>query len=201
MEQEPGSTTRREFARSALQSLTSLVLIEGLWSQRLLGADVRPIVDAWFKELNSISQDVHNHQLKDVEFQQSLEGLYRRVDMKAVLQTLDFDKLAAGVSFPAKGAKSLPVDFSHVGGLPVKLPFGGQIFAMRKGRWSSPTATTIWPPDSWSSEETFEAGITIALRIMPTITSSGRRSTASFDQANSRPFPTTKTTYTGLRMF
>ena len=134
MPQEPGSTSRRDFARSALQSLTSLVLIEGLWSRRLLGADVRPIVDAWFKELNSISHDVHEHRTKDIEFQQSLERLYQRADLPALLKTLDFDRLAAGVSFPAKGAKSLPVDFSHVGGLPVKMPFGGQIFAMRKGR-------------------------------------------------------------------
>ncbi len=53
---------------------------------------------------------------------------------EGLLKTLDFDRLAPGVNFPAKGAKSLPVDFSHVGGLPVKLPFGGQIFAMGKGR-------------------------------------------------------------------
>ena len=43
MTQEPGSTNRREFARNALQSLTALVLIEGLWSRRLLGNDVTPI--------------------------------------------------------------------------------------------------------------------------------------------------------------
>jgi len=117
-----------------LQSLTTVVLIEGLWSRRLLGADVRPIVDDWFKELHAISQDVHEHRVKDVEFQQSLERLYRRVDLAAVLKTIDFDRLAAGASFPAKGAKSLPVDFSHVAGLPVHLAFGRQIFAMAPGR-------------------------------------------------------------------
>jgi hypothetical protein len=134
MTQDPGSTNRRDFARSALQSLTALVLIEGLWSRRLLGNDVRPILDAWFKELNVISQDVHDHRKKDVEYQQALERLYERVDLNALLKTLDFDGLASTVKFPEKGAKSLSVDFSHVGGLPVKLPFGGQIFAMRKGR-------------------------------------------------------------------
>jgi hypothetical protein len=134
MTTEAGSTTRRGFARSALQSLTAIILIEGLWTRRLLGDDVRPILDAWFKELDTISRDVHEHRRKDVEFQQSLERLYDRVDLNALLKTLDFDRLAPGVNFPAKGAKSLPVDFSHVDGLPVKLPFGGQIFAMRKGR-------------------------------------------------------------------
>ena len=116
------------------QSLTALVLIEGLWSRRLLGNDVTPILDAWFKELNAISQDVHDHRKKDVEYQQALERLYKRVDLNALLKTLDFDALASTIKFPEVGAKSLPVDFSHVGGLPAKLPFGGQIFAMRKGR-------------------------------------------------------------------
>jgi hypothetical protein len=134
MPQEPDVSTRREFARHALNSLTTLVLIEGLWSRRLLGADVRPIVDEWFKELEAISEDAHEHRKKDIEFQKSLERLYRRVDLDALLKTLDFDKLAEGATFPAKGAKSLPVDFSHVSGLPVKQAFGRQIFAMSKGR-------------------------------------------------------------------
>jgi hypothetical protein len=134
MMQERESISRREFAGSALQSLTALILIEGLWSRRLLGDDIRPIVDDWFKEVHAISRDVHEHRQKDIEFQQSLERLYQRVNLDALLKTLDFDRLAPAVNFPAIGAKSLPVDFSHIGGLPVKLPFGGQIFAMRKGR-------------------------------------------------------------------
>ena len=76
MLQDTGSSTRREFARNTLQSLTAFVLIEGLWSSRLLGADVRPLIDDWFKEINAISQDVHEHKTKDAEFQKSLEELY-----------------------------------------------------------------------------------------------------------------------------
>jgi hypothetical protein len=134
MPQEFGSSTRRQFTGNAMQSLITLVLLEGLWSRRLLGAEVRPIIDEWFSELNSISREVHQHRRKDVEFQEALERLYRRVDLAALLKTLDFDRLAAGVNFPAKGARSMPVDFSHVGGLPLELAFGRQIFAMGKGR-------------------------------------------------------------------
>ncbi len=126
--------TRREFTRHALQSLTALALIEGLGAHRLFGADVQPIVDEWFKELDSISRDVHDRRMKDVEFQKALEGLYGRVDLPALLKTLDFERMAAGVNFPAHGARSLPVDFKNVSGLPTKLVFGRQIFAMSKGR-------------------------------------------------------------------
>jgi hypothetical protein len=125
---------RRAFARQTLQSLTALVLIDGLWTRRLFAGSVGPVVGDWFKELNAISRDVHEHRLKDVEFQQSLERLYQKVNLADLLESLDFDRLAAGATFPAKGAKSLPVDFSHVSGLPMDLAFGRQIFAMGKGR-------------------------------------------------------------------
>jgi hypothetical protein len=126
--------TRREFTRQALQSLTAVALIEGLAGHRLFGADVKPLIDDWFKELVAISRDVHDHKVKDVEFQKSLEDLYSRVDLPALLKTLDFDRMAAGVNYPARGAVSLPPDFSKVSGLPTNLVFGRQIFALKKGR-------------------------------------------------------------------
>jgi hypothetical protein len=126
--------TRREFTSHALRSLTALALIEGLAAHRLLGADVRPIIDDWFKELDAITRDVHDHKVKDVAFQESLEALYRRVDLPALLRTLDFDRIAAGVNYPERGARSLPVDFTNVSGLPTELVFGRQIFAMSRGR-------------------------------------------------------------------
>jgi hypothetical protein len=132
--QETGSFTRREFARNALQSATALALIEGLWSSRLFGDGVRPLIDDWFKEVDAISKDVHDHKTKDVEFQKSLEELYKRVDLKALLASLDFDRLAGGLSFPAKGAKSFSGDELHMTGLPTKPVFGRQLFAMKKGR-------------------------------------------------------------------
>jgi hypothetical protein len=128
------TATRREFTRQALQSLTALALIESLAGRSLFGQDVRPVVDAWFRELCTISKDVADHAVKDVEFQKSLELLYARVDLPELLKTLDFDKMAAGVTYPALGAKSLPVDFTRVSGLPKDLIFGRQIFAMAKGR-------------------------------------------------------------------
>jgi hypothetical protein len=134
MLQENGTFTRRDFARNSLQSLTALALIEGLWSSRLLGAQVEPLLDDWFKELNTISRDVHDHKTKDIEFQKALEKLYSRVDLPALLKSLDFDRLIAGVQFPAKGAKSISGDDLRVSGLPRNPVFGRQLFAMRKGR-------------------------------------------------------------------
>lgn len=126
--------TRREFTHQALQSLTALALIEGLAARRLFGADVEPIISEWIQELNTISADVKEQRLKDIEFQAALEQLYLRVDLPSLLKTLDFDRMAANVDYPALGAKSLPVDFQNVSGLPTQLVFGRQIFALQKGR-------------------------------------------------------------------
>lgn len=126
--------TRREFTQHALQSLTALALIEGLGVRRLFGAETQPIVDRWFKELETISREIHDHRVKDLEFQKQLEALYQRVDLPALLKTLDFDRMAAGVTYPAHGAKSLPVDFKNVSGLSTSQVFGRQIFAMSQGR-------------------------------------------------------------------
>ena len=128
------ATTRREFTRQALQSLTALALIEGLAARSLFGRDVLPIVDEWFKELHTISKDLKNHKTKDIEFQKSLEALYHKVDLPSLLKTLDFDKMAKDITYPEHGAKSLPVDFKNVSGLPTDLVFGRQIFAMKKDR-------------------------------------------------------------------
>ena len=130
----PEEINRRAFTRQALRSLTALALIEGLAAHRLFGKDVAPTVDAWFKNLQAISKDVADHKLKDVEFQKSLEALYAKVDLPSLLKSLDFERMAAGVNYPALGARSLPVDFKNVSGLPTDLVFGRQIFAMNKGR-------------------------------------------------------------------
>ena len=126
--------SRRAFTRHALQSLTAVALLEGLASRRLFGADTQPIIDGWLKDLAAISRDVHDHKVKDVEFTRSLESLYARVDLQALLKTLDFERMAAGVSYPEHGAKSLPVDFKNVSGLSTSAVYGRQIFAMKKGR-------------------------------------------------------------------
>ena len=126
--------SRRAFTRHALQSLTAVALLEGLAAGRLFGADVQPVVDKWLDDLNTISRDVRDHKVKDVEFTKSLEALYRRADLNTLLKNLDFDRIAKDVTYPAHGAKSLPVDFKNVEGLSTNAVFGRQIFAMKQGR-------------------------------------------------------------------
>src|SRR5262249_22241774 len=101
----PHNPSRRDFTRQALQSLTPVALIEGLAGHRLFGKDVQPLIDDWFRDLHAISKDVADHKVKDVEFQKSLEALYSKVDLPTLLKTLDFDRIASTVEYPAVGAR------------------------------------------------------------------------------------------------
>lgn len=128
------ATTRRDFCRQALETLTAVTLLECLAAGRLFGRDVEPHVADWLKELDQIGHELKDHKVQDVEFQKSLEGLYAKVDLKDLLKTLDFERLASEVEFPKVGAKSLSCEFKNVAGLPRELVFGRQVFAMTKGR-------------------------------------------------------------------
>ncbi len=127
-------TTRRTFTKQMLGALTAYGLIETLCQQDLFADAVKPIIIRWMNDLNSLGQDLKAHKLKDIDFQAKLEELYHKVDLQELLKLVQLDRLAQKVKFPEKGAANLGIDLSKVEGLPHKLVFGKQIFAMKKGR-------------------------------------------------------------------
>jgi hypothetical protein len=117
-----------------LGTLVAYGLIETLFQQDLFADAVKPVVHDWLRDLNSLSQDLKGGRLKDVDFQGKLEDLYRKVDLSELIKLVELDRLSSGANLPDRGAKNLAVDLSKVEGLPSKLVFGKQIFAMKKGR-------------------------------------------------------------------
>lgn len=126
--------TRRSFNQKLLGSLMTYGLVETLFRDDLFADAVKPLVVQWFTEMNTLGQDLKNQKLKDVDFQARLEDLFRRVDLAELLRFVELDRIAAKVKYPEKGAASLGFDLSKVEGLPSRLVFGKQIFAMKKGR-------------------------------------------------------------------
>jgi hypothetical protein len=117
-----------------LSSLVAYGLIETLFTRQLFGDTVKPLIHQWLAELNTLSQDLKGQKLKDVDFQAKLEDLYRRVDLAELIKLIDLDRLTERIKYPDKGAANLGIDLSKVEGLPKRLAFGKQIFAMKKGR-------------------------------------------------------------------
>jgi hypothetical protein len=123
---------RREFHGKLIGSVLSFSLIETVWKNDLFAADVKPEVAKWFASLNEIGQDLKGQKLKDTEFQVKLEGLYKKVDLPALLQFVELDKIAEK-KLPDNGAFSANFNLNQVEGLG-KLTYGRQIFCLKKGR-------------------------------------------------------------------
>ncbi len=126
--------SRRSFNKKMLNSLVAYGLIETLFRQDLFGDTVKPLIHQWLTDLNTLGEDLKGHKLKDIEFQTKLEELYKRVDLAELIKLIDLDGLTQKVRYPHQGAANLGIDLSKVEGLPGKLVFGKQIFAMKKGR-------------------------------------------------------------------
>jgi hypothetical protein len=126
--------SRRSFNHKLLGSLTAFGLIEPLFAHDLFAEAVKPVIQKWMVELYTLSNDLKQQKIKDVDFQAKLEDLYRRVDLAELVKLLDLDRVARGLKYPAKGAASLGIDLGRVEGLPRQVVFGKQIFALGKGR-------------------------------------------------------------------
>jgi hypothetical protein len=126
--------TRRSFNRKLLGSLMAYGLIETVFARDLFADEVKPVVRKWLIELAELSRDLKDQKIKDLDFQAKLEDLYKRIDLAELITFIDLDKAAKDVAFPDKGAAHLGVDLGKVEGLPEKLVFGRQIFAVKKGR-------------------------------------------------------------------
>lgn len=126
--------TRRAFNARLLGSLTAFGLVETLFSHDLFAGDVKPIIHKWMIELHELCKDVKDRKIKDLDWQEKVEALYKRVDLAELVKFVDLDRLAKTVKFPDNGARSLGVDVSKVEGLPKGFTLGKQIFALKKGR-------------------------------------------------------------------
>jgi hypothetical protein len=125
---------RRQFTREALGSLLTFSLLDTLLSGDAFSAEIKPITVKWLAEVDALGHDVKDSRLKQDEWQKKIEELYARVDLPELLRFIDFDKLTAAVDYPEHGARSLKPQFPEIAGLPTKLVFGRQVFAMKKGR-------------------------------------------------------------------
>lgn len=126
--------TRRSFNGQILGSLVAFGLIETLFSRDLFSAAVKPVISEWMNDLATLTKDLKERKVKDLDFQAKLEALYKRVDLADLIELVDLDRLEKTVRLPDSGAANRGVDLSRVEGLPKRLYFGKQIFCMKKGR-------------------------------------------------------------------
>ncbi len=125
--------TRREFSQKALQSLLTFAFLDTLYVHDAFAEEIKPITGKWVKSLNDLAKEVKDEKIKQLEWQKKTEELLKKVDLKELLQLVEFDKLKKKVKYRDKGELSLRFKFKQIEGIPTKLVFGKQIFALKKG--------------------------------------------------------------------
>jgi hypothetical protein len=127
--------TRREFTQQALGSLALFSLFGILKGKDLFAAPIRSFANHWLTDLDQIGREVKTDTLKQLEWQKKVEELYSKVDLPEFLKMIDFETLKKKLdTYNGKGAMSLGVNIPKIEGVPTRLVFGRQLFAMKKGR-------------------------------------------------------------------
>ena len=130
--------TRREFSQKALRSLLTFSLLDTLYVNDLFANEIKPITTKWVAELNDLARDIKDEKIKQIEWQKKVEKLLATVNMEDLLGLVDFDNLTKKIKFRDRGEVSLRFRFPEIAGIPTKLVFGKQIFAVKKGRSVAP---------------------------------------------------------------
>ena len=127
--------TRRDFSQRTIQAFLAFSLIEHLCNSNLLAADLKPTAVQWLNEINQIGLDLKGKKLEEVAWQDKAENLLNdRIELSELLKFIDFDQIEKGATFADSGARALRFKYPEVDGVPKKLAFGQQIFALKKGR-------------------------------------------------------------------
>jgi hypothetical protein len=128
------TSSRREFTQQAIGSLLAFSLLETLFQHDLWADEIKPLTGRWLADVNQLGQDLKDQKIKQLVWQQKIEELFAQVDMNDLLKLIDFDRLTGDLKLKDRGETSLRFSFGQVEGLPQRLVFGKQIFALKQGR-------------------------------------------------------------------
>ena len=132
------AATRREFATSTLGSLLAYSLLETISGHDVLAGPVKPIASKWLADIDDLTQDMRGKKLSQLQWQSEIEKLFQQIELAAFLSYVDFEKLVKDLKFKDRGERAFRARFPEVEGLPTKLVFGHQMFALKKDRSVAP---------------------------------------------------------------
>lgn len=128
------SLTRREFTQQTLGSILTFALLETVAERRAFAEKTAPASVKWLADVNQLGWDLKDRKLTQLEWQKKIEELYARADVTDFLKLIDFDKLTANLELVDQGARNVLFKFPRVEGMPEKISWGKQIFALKQGR-------------------------------------------------------------------
>ena len=124
-------TSRRDFTKRSMQALLTISLLDHLCSSNLLAAEARLTAKKWLNEVNQIGLDAKGRKIKQTQWQAQIEDLLQnRIALPELLKLIDFDAIQKNVKFVDNGARSVRPRLPKIEGVPNKLVFGHQVFAV-----------------------------------------------------------------------
>ncbi len=125
---------RREFTKGMLATVANFALMDSLFACNGIEKKAKPILEHWAIRLNEYCSDLKTNTITTLQWQQKIEELYSQIELKEILQFIDFDNLIKGFEYPDLGIATKGVKFPKLEGLPEKTVFIKKIFGMKKDR-------------------------------------------------------------------
>jgi hypothetical protein len=130
----PAPLSRRDFSGDSIKSLLTIALVHQLAQFDLLAGSGHGVAVKWLRQINEIGLDLKDQKLRQLAWQEKVHTLLEDIELTELLKFIDFAKLESGVKWTDNGARSLRFKYPELRGVPGKLVFGQQIFALKKDR-------------------------------------------------------------------
>ena len=142
------SLNRRNFSKASLGSLLTYSLFSSLFEADAWGNEIQPLAADFLKDMNTLSSDLKSHKISQPDWQKRCESFMEKVELADFMKFINFEKLTKNLKPRKKGESSLSVSFPEVEGLPTRLIYGRQLFALGKGR-------SVVPPGHYNMATSF----------------------------------------------
>ena len=139
--------TRREFSKKTLGTVLTFSLFETLFTGcsaskteivakkgDVISPKIEPILKHWAIEMNEICNDLKISKISQKVWQEQIEKLFKRIELKEFLTFIDFEQLTKNFKYPDLGVKTKQVKFPKLKDLPENTVFVKKIFGMKKDR-------------------------------------------------------------------
>jgi hypothetical protein len=109
-------------------------LVKSLCDAHALGAAAAPIAAKWLAEVEEVSGGLMGRKLRPSAWQERVEDLFRRIELRDLLRSINYDELIKAPLFPEDHESALELEFPQVEGLPARLTYIPMFIAFKQGR-------------------------------------------------------------------
>jgi hypothetical protein len=128
------SVSRRRFLEAGLGTLATAAFLDTLFAKELAPPPVRPILQAWLRNLNQRCADLRAAAVPATAWQEETVRLFERVPLSDLLGAIDFEQLVRRTPLPDDRATTTDPVFPAVEGIPARPSYVRRVFLLARDR-------------------------------------------------------------------